>query len=317
LFSQTGDNQDIRYSERRTTDARNFCNKIWNASRFVLMNLEGYSGEQPKTLDTFDQWLLSRLAQTEKSVREAYESYNMQAATQALYRFFWSELCDWYIEVSKGGLADKERRPTVQWVLVTCLDAFLKMTHPVMPHITEEVFSHLPGRGKPDFLMSSEWPTVPTEWLDSGEEDKVERWLEAVRTLRALRAELQLTPGVKVAKVYFEGDLAGGEDTIRSQAWAEELVQGRPESGHLSATVQGIDFYLPTEGLVDKDKELARLRKEEEKLESQAEPLRRRLADKNFTERAKPEAVAKATEDLKLLESELVKVRVAIKKLES
>jgi valyl-tRNA synthetase len=105
LFSQTGTNQDIRYSEKRTLDARNFCNKVWNASRFVLMNLEGYTGARPQGLDPVDRWILSRLAGTEQAVRQGFDAYDAQSACAALYRFFWNDLCDWYIEVSKARLA--------------------------------------------------------------------------------------------------------------------------------------------------------------------------------------------------------------------
>ena len=129
LFSQTGTNQDIRYSDRRTDDARNLCNKIWNASRFIMMNLDGFDSSEPEQLDATDRWILSRLAKTEQAVREGYEGYDVQASVQALYKFFWSELCDWYIEISKARLADPNERQAPQWVLVTCLEAFLKMRH--------------------------------------------------------------------------------------------------------------------------------------------------------------------------------------------
>jgi len=317
LFSQTGDNQDIRYSERRTTDARNFCNKIWNASRFVLMNLEGYTEEQPKNLEVFDQWLLNRLAKTEQEVREGYENYDVQAATQALYKFFWSELCDWYIEVSKGRLADAAKRSTVQWVLVNALDGFLKMSHPILPHITEEIYQFLPLKDKAKFIMSSEWPIIPTEWLETTVSSKVERWLDAVRTIRALRAELNLTPGVRVATVYYEGDLDGGEETVQSQAWVETLVPGRPTESHLSATSRGVEFFLPTEGLIDTEKERARLQKEEERIMAQILPLSKRLSDSNFVDKAKPEAVTKAKLDLAQLASELERTKKSLGLLDS
>ncbi|MBL8064797.1 MAG: valine--tRNA ligase [Chthonomonadaceae bacterium] len=312
LFSQTGENQDLRYSDKKTVDARNFCNKIWNASRFVLMNLDGFQDEAPKELHVFDKWLLSRLAKTEVAVREGFESYNMQQATQAVYRFFWSELCDWYIEVSKGRLADPGQRGTVQWVLVRALETFLKLAHPVIPFITEEIYSHLPARDKRQHLMDSRWPDIPSEWHDNEVEPRVERWLESIRALRALRAEFGLTPGATVAEVFFEGDLDGGQETIASQGWVAELKQGRPEGAYVTTTCFGIDFYLPMDGLVDKEREAARLQKDELRLVGQIEPLKRRLNDPNFVERAKPEAVDKAKEDLAQLESDLVKVRSSL-----
>lgn len=316
LLSQTGDNQEIRYAERKTDDARNFCNKIWNASRFVLINLEGFDASVEPKLEPFDNWLLSRLASTEETVRDAYDGYNLQAATQSLYRFFWNEVCDWYIEVSKDRLADESHRPTVQWVLVQALDAFLKMAHPVMPHITEEVYQHLPIENKTAFLMAASWPEIPTEWLKHPDESRVERWMEWVRALRALRAELSLTPRSMVPTVHFAGDLAGGEACVMSQAWVEALVPGRPTESHLSASIAGVEFYLPTAGLIDVEKERARLTKEEERLMAQIGPLEKRLGDPNFAERAKPEAVEKARADLADLTDRLEKTRQSLKLIE-
>ncbi len=316
LFSQTGENQEIRYSERRTVDARNFCNKIWNASRFVLMNLEGFNGDRPDRLGVFDRWLLSRLARTEQSVREAYDGYNIQAGTQALYRFFWNELCDWYIEVSKVRLADPQSRGTVQWVLLQALETFLKIAHPVIPHITEEVYSHLPRHEEGRLLMASTWPSIPSDWAEPATEAQVERWFDVVRALRALRAELRITPGTVVPLVCYAGDLEGGEETLRGQAWVETLESGRPTGKHISTTCQGVDLYLPTQGLVDPEAEIARLRGVEAKTAQQAEGLEKRLADPNFVDRAKPEVVDKARGDLARLLDELDKVRASIQMFE-
>lgn len=315
LFSQTGENQDIRYSERKTTDARNFCNKIWNASRFVLMNLDGFKDTLPTSFDVEDKWILSRLVETEKVVREGYEGYNVQEATQALYRFFWNELCDWYIELCKDRLADPARSATPQWVLVTCLKAFLKMTHPVMPYITEEIWSHLPHADGEGMIMESTWPDFSTNWSTPADEKRVERWIDTVRSLRALRAELDLTPGVKVAKVYFEGDLDGGEAVVASQGWAGELARGVPEEAHIATSTLGIDLFLPTQGLIDPQKERSRLTREIEKTDSQAAGLRQRLSNPSFIERAKPEVVEQAKADLELLETELDKLRKSLSAL--
>ncbi|MCW5937265.1 MAG: valine--tRNA ligase [Fimbriimonadaceae bacterium] len=291
LFSQTGMNQDIRYSERRTTDARNFCNKIWNASRFVFMNLEGYTGVKPVELETVDRWLLSRLVRTEATVTAAYETYDVQQAAQALYRFFWNEVCDWYIEVSKHRLTDPARRGTPQWVLVTALEAFLKMAHPLMPFVTEEVYSHLPVEGKAPFLMASAWPEIDQAWVAPEEEERVETWREIVRTIRALRSELGIDPGKVAATAYFEGDLEGGEEIVRTQAWLERLEPGKPNEKALAQTVGLLTLHLATAGLVDEEKEQARVAKEIEKVSADLVKLRQRLEDPNFVARAKADVV--------------------------
>ena len=291
LLSQTGHNQDIRYSERRTEEARNFCNKIWNAVRFVLLNVDR-APTKPQALENVDHWLLSRLHATERAVREAYESYDIQAATHALYRFFWSELCDWYIEVSKPRLADAEARSTPQWVLLKCIEAFLVMLHPIMPHITEEVYARLPIEGKSPFIMQASWPMLEKELHRPDVETQVERIFEITRAFRALRAELGISAMKSVPAVHVEGDLGDGGEILRSQAWVESVVSGRPAEGsYVSTTVQGVDLHLPIGDLVDTQRELERLAKESEKVSADLAKLEERLNNPAFAERAKPEVI--------------------------
>lgn len=308
LLSQTGENQELRYSEKKTEEARNFCNKIWNATRFVLMNVEGQP-KKPETLDLVDRWLLSRLAQAEKDVRTAYEAYDLQSACQALYRFFWSELCDWYIEVSKARLGDPATRETPQWVLLTALEAFLKMMHPVMPHITEELYSFLPIAEKAPFLMTSEWPTIPADLIDAAAEKTVERAFEITRSLRSLRAELGLAAMTTIPEAFYEGDLEGNEIIVASQAWVESLRAGKPtDERYVSTTSNGVDMHLAIAGLVDADKELSRLEKEEAKTLAELTKLELRLNNPQFVDRAKPEVVAKERENAQSLRDLLVKI---------
>lgn len=308
LLSQTGKNQDIRYSERKTEDARNLCNKIWNASRFVLMNLDGYTDRRPTQLDPEDRWLLSRYAKTEHLVRQAYESYDLQAASEALYRFFWSEYCDWYIEISKPRLLDPTRRETPQWVLATCLEGFLRMLHPLMPFLTEEVYAHLPVEIGSEFVMSAPWPQVDQALLDEQAEAKFERLLEVTRALRSLRAELGLSPMSAASLAYFEGDLEGGEEVVRTQSWFTELQHGKPEAeGVVSTTVAGVDVHIPTRGLLDPAKEHARLQKENAKLTLELEGVQKKLDNPQFLQNAKPEAVTKAQTDAQELRARIEK----------
>jgi valyl-tRNA synthetase len=308
LLSQTGENQGLRYSERKTEEARNLCNKIWNATRFVLMNIEG-PVSAPETLTNVDKWLLSRLYQTEKAVRAAYDGYDVQSACQAMYRFFWSELCDWYIEVSKPRLNDPAGKAIPQWVLLTAFDAFLKMMHPVMPHITEELYQHLPITGKSEFLMSAPWPEIPESFNEPDAERKIARVFEVTRAFRALRAELDLAPIKPVPAAYYEGDLEGDESVLTSQGWIQELLPGKPPEGRfVSATAEGIDLHLPISGLVDVDKELNRLQREQEKALADLAKIEARLANPQFTERAKPEVVEKEQATLVALKEQLVKI---------
>ncbi|MFQ3588070.1 MAG: valine--tRNA ligase [Fimbriimonadaceae bacterium] len=312
LQSQTGENQDIRYSERRTEEARNFCNKIWNATRFVLMNVRE-TPRRPANLEAVDRWLLSRLRKTEIAVREAYETYNLQDVCSHLYRFFWSELCDWYIEVSKSRLTRSEGESTqaAKWVLITSIEVFLKMMHPVMPHITEELYQHLPVEGRSPFLMTASWPQIPEDFDDPEAEAELERAFEITRAVRALRAELGLTPGKSIVPVaHVEGDLGDSAETFRTQAWIDRLVAGPPPAGapHVSVTVAGVDVHLLLEGLVDPRQEIERLTREREKIASELAKIRQRLSNPNFVERAKPEVVEKERSAARELESQLDKV---------
>ena len=310
LLSQTGINQDIRYSERKVEEARNFCNKIWNAARFVLMNLEGYEYQKPEHLEIIDQWILTRLFHLEKEVAKAYESYDLQYAAQELYKFFWSELCDWYIEVSKSRLQDPELKKVPLWVLLTTLEAFLKMLHPVMPFVTEEVYQYLPLAKKDSFLMNSAWPKLPPEFLSLESQSKVERWFSIVKGLRALRAEMKLTPMHKIPCIYYEGDLNDGDVVICSQAWIENLISGKPSGQRLiSMAFEEVDFHLPITGLIDETKELERLAKEETKLQADLSKINDRLSNALFLERAKPEVIEQERSMSEQLTQKLEKIK--------
>ncbi|MDR3691367.1 MAG: valine--tRNA ligase [Fimbriimonas sp.] len=309
LLSQTGENQELRYSEKKTEEARNFCNKIWNATRFALMNVEGPLDE-PTALTTVDKWLLSRLYQTETQVREAYDSYNIQAACQAMYRFFWSELCDWYIEVSKPRLNDPEDKQTPQWVLLNAIDAFLKMMHPVMPHLTEELYEHLPVKDKAPFLMVAAWPRQPERFNQPEAENQIERIFAITRAARALRVGLDLASMKTIPTLYIEGDLQGNDAVLASQAWVTDLVYGRPRGeGFVSATAEGVDIHLPIAGLIDAEKELSRLAKEEERTLADLTKLEARLSNPQFVERAKPEIVEKEQQTALDLKEKLAKIQ--------
>lgn len=309
LLSQTGSNQDIRYSERKTEEARNFANKIWNATRFVLMNTDGEMPPKPSHFEEVDRWLLSRLFRTEEAVRGAFEAYDIQLACQSLYRFFWSEICDWYIEVSKSRLADPSTRATPQWVLLTSIEAFLKMLHPVMPYLTEELYAHLPVTAKAQFIMASEWPEIDPSFDQPESETKIERAFEITRSLRALRAELGLAAMKSIPEAWYEGDLTGVEEIVRTQAWIEILNSGRPSGNFVSASVAGVDAHVPVGDLVDREKECARLAKESEKLELELSKLEQRLSDPNFTERAKPEIVQRERARSEELRNNIVKTK--------
>jgi valyl-tRNA synthetase len=182
------------------------------------------------------------------------------------------------------------------------------MLHPVMPHITEELFAYLPLPEKPPFIMQAQWPVLPEDYLDTGAERRIERAFEVTRALRALRAELRITPRDVLPVAYFEGDLVGVEDIVRTQAWVEDLRQGCPSEMHISTTAAGVDLHLPVGEGIDRDAEVARLEKEREKLTVELAKLSQRLDDPNFVGRAKPEIVTRERERAEEIRANVVKL---------
>lgn len=316
LLSQTGENQDLRYSDKKTEDARNFCNKIWNATRFVLMNIQEVPS-RPSSFEVVDRWLLTRLSKTIDEVKSAYDRYDIQAACQAMYRFFWSEVCDWYLEISKSRLQNPETAQTPQWVLLTAFEAFLKLLHPVMPFITEELYSHLPIAEKSAFLMSASWPSVDSALVDTDAEGEIERVFAAIRALRALRAELDLKPMGQIPVAYFEGSLGDAVSVVQSQAWVAELKPGKPADRHVSTTSGGIDFHIVVDGLIDLEKVTAAIERDLAKTEKEIAGLSGRLNNPQFVEKANPEIIERDRNALSELESKLEKLRARLQLLRS
>jgi valyl-tRNA synthetase len=316
LLSQTGENQDLRYSDKKTEDARNFCNKIWNATRFVLMNIESVPA-QPTEFQTVDRWLLTRLSKTIDEVKAGYDRYDIQAACQAMYRFFWSEVCDWYLEISKSRLQNPETAQTPQWVLLTVFEAFLKLLHPVMPFITEELYSHLPLESKSSFLMSASWPVIDSSLIDESAETAIEGVFAATRALRSLRAELDLKPLEKVPEVFYEGTLGESEGIVASQAWVLKLTQGKPAERHVSTTAGGVDFHIVVDGLIDLDKVTVATERDLLKSEKEAAGLSGRLNNPQFVEKANPEVIERDRGALVDLESRIEKLKSRLELLRS
>jgi len=299
LLSQTGENQDLKYSEKKNEEARNFGNKIWNATRFVLMNVDQMPAA-PTQLETVDEWLLSRLNRTIAEVQNAYDEFDLLRACQALIGFFWYEVCDWYIEVAKPRLQNPDERAAPQWCLLTVFDAFLRLLHPVMPFLTEELYSYLPLENKAEFLMGADWPTIGKNYPES--EAAVERAFAITRSLRALRAGLDLAAMKPIPAVYYQGNLAGVEEIVRSQGWVEQLIQGSPAEKSVGTTIEGVDLYIPVDGLIDVENQRSRLVKEAESMVAELGKLEARLGNPQFTERANPEVIERdraAVEDLK------------------
>jgi valyl-tRNA synthetase len=212
LIQQTGMNQDIRFSDKRVEDARRFCNKIWNASRFVIMNLEGFDpsvfqrdnkGEVEPSLE--DRWILSRMNRVIKAVNDGFATYNMDDAARSLYEFIWSEYCDWYVELAKPRLQgnDKERAH-VQSILWRVLDTTLRLLHPIMPFITEEIWQALPHDG--ESIMIAKFPEFDPGLIDEEAEIRMQRLIEGARVQRELKAQEQIPLRQRAAVLFVNED---------------------------------------------------------------------------------------------------------------
>ncbi|MBQ1915534.1 MAG: valine--tRNA ligase [Selenomonadaceae bacterium] len=303
---------DMRFYWERVESARNFANKIWNASRYMLMNLEGFDhgfvpAEEDYTLA--DKWILSRYARTAHDVTENLEKFELGEAGRMIYEFIWNEFCDWYIELTKARLYDKDQerpRQTALYVLGYVLEHTLRLLHPFMPFITEEIWQKLPHEGKS--IMIAAWPSGEEGKLDDEAEKQMTAIMETIKTVRNLRAEVNAAPGKKSEVILHFPDeslrkvFAEHEGYLVSLASAEPVTileaGGEKPENAMAGVVNGVEIYLPLKGLIDVEKETARLKKEAEKLEKELKRLSGKLENPGFLAKAPEQVVAGEREKL-------------------
>jgi valyl-tRNA synthetase len=329
---QTPTGQDLLFDEKRLETGKFFANKLWNATRLVSMRLGdenvGAIKESALRLTLADRWILSRFATATKDVTRNLKTYRFAEAAQATYHFAWNEYCDWYLEMAKPrwGLADlgdamtPEQRAdlrTARWVSWKVLEGVLRLLHPFMPYVTEELYQAIPHEG--DTLALRAWPRAKRGWFDAASEREVEFLQQVVVAVRNLRAENKIGPGRTVPVVVRGRDaqldqLERLADQIRPLARIESLTLSRDGSRPpvaASAVVEGAEVFLPLEGLVDLDEERARLAREAEKLLGDLEAVRKKLRNQDFLGKAKPEVVDKERTRLEQLEETLDKLKKA------
>ena len=294
---------DMRYSEEKVKAARNFANKLWNASRYVLMSLpEGATIALPavEDLEISDKWVLSKLNTLIGEVTENLEKYEMGMAVHKLYDFIWDTYCDWYIELTKARLysEDEKRKQTAISVLVYVLDQILRLLHPFMPFITEEIWQSLPHQG--EALIVAQWPQFRQELNFKAEEEHMESVMAAIRAIRARRTEMNVPPSKKAALFILTAKpqiFAEGEGFIQRLAYADTvtMLETEPENleGMVTITTADAKLYIPMGQLVDVAKEIARITKELEGAKKFLASLEGKLSNEKFVARA-PEAVVNA-----------------------
>lgn len=314
---------DMRYYPERVEASRNFANKIWNASRFVMMNLDKDIMNKYKDCKDYslaDKYILSKMNTVVKEVTENMEKFELGIAMQKVNDFMWTEFCDWYIELVKPVFygEDEKAKGVVYNVLSTVLVTGLKLLHPAMPFITEEIFTHLTDE---ETITTSSWPEYDEALLDEKAESDMGYIIEAIKGLRNVRAEMNVPPSRKAKVICYISDEAKeafnvGTSYIEKLASASEVEfiadKFNVPANAVSLVVKGGELFMPLLDLVDKEKELERLNKEVKKLEGEIERIDKKLGNAGFVAKA-PEAVVNAEKEkrskyVEMLEA--VKVRI-------
>lgn len=295
---------DMRFYMERVEASRNFANKIWNASRFVFMNLDDelikrYSSQGVEKRNSADKWILTKLNSVIKEVTDNLDKFEMGIAAQKVYDFVWNEFCDWYIELVKPRLYGEEEatKAAAQMTLVEVLIDSLKLLHPFMPFITEEIYQHI-IMDTPSITIS-QWPVFTEKRIFEAEVAQMEHIIEAIRSIRNIRAEMNV-PNSRKAKVLIIPSTEEAREAFENgRIYFEKLASAAdvafPEKKHIpqdaiSTIIPGGEIFLPLDDLVDKEKELERLSKEKEKLEKEVERVNSKLSNQGFVSKA-PEKV--------------------------
>ena len=335
LLSLASTGRDVKFDMGRLDGYRNFCNKLWNAARYVLMNAEdqdcGVNGETVE-LSLADRWIIARLQQTEQQVTRALEEFRFDHASQALYEFIWNEYCDWYLELSKPVLWDDnasiEAKRGTRRTLVRALETILRLIHPMMPFISEEIWQRIaPHAGKPvegESIMSQAWPQAEADRIDEQAIRDIE-WLKGIIiAIRNVRGELNLSPA-KPLEVFLQNGAAGDAERLEAnRLFLSKLARlesitflAAGDEAPMSAIqrVGELEVLVPMAGLIDKEAELKRIGKEHEKQQKVITGLENKLGNEKFVGRAPADVVEKerakladAQAELALLESQRVKI---------
>ena len=314
---------DMRFSDDKVKASRNFANKIWNASRFILMNLsdEITSCRLPEKLETEDKWVVSLYNTLVKEVTDNLEKFELGIAVQKLYDFIWDILCDWYIELTKSRLqAGGETALAAQQVLVYVTANTLKLLHPFMPFITEEIWQNLPHEGEGESIMVSQWPTYSEELTFAKEEADFQKVMDIIKAIRNQRAEMNIPPSKK-AKVCIETAepkvFEDGAPFIMRLASASHVEVGGPFSpeGAVQVITSAARAFIPMSDLIDREKELARLEKERAKCQSDIDFVLKKLDNPGFVAKAPAQVVEAEKARLQTQKDRLEKILESIKAL--
>ncbi len=330
LVTGNAPGNDMRFYWERVEASRNFANKVWNASRFIMMHLGDAKITKPakEDLEVIDQWILSAVNTLAKDVTENMEKYELGIAVQKIYDFIWTEFCDWYIELVKPRLFNKEEDPVSAnaafWTLKTVLIDSLKLLHPYMPFITEEIFCTL--QSEEESIMISKWPEFDAAWENKDAENKAEMMKNLIRGIRNIRTEMNVAPSRK-AQVYIVADDTKICDSLKelvgtyqhmisaSEVFVQMDKTGIDENA-VSVVIDKATVYMPLADLIDFEKEKERLAKEQKRLEGELKRVHGMLNNEKFMSKAPEAKIAEEKEKLAKYESMMAKVQEQLKALE-
>ena len=316
---------DMRYSEKKVEAARNFANKLWNATRFVLMNLpEDFQPGLPEEskLDMSDKWVLTKLNQVAGAMTDNLDHFEMGLAAAKINSFIWDVYCDWFIEIAKPRLnsGDAEQADTARRVLVYVLDKALKLLHPFMPFITEELYQALPGSA--ETIMTQSWPTFDEAHNWAEEEEAFEKVMDYIKAVRTMRTEMNVHPAKKTSMIIETADPApfrNAEVYLAKFAFATDVTFTEKYEGSTDGMVQVSTHtargFIPMMELIDREKELARLNKEKAKAEKELAMFENQLANPKFVERAPAALVEEIRAKRTNSQSKLANIEQSIKAL--
>ena len=328
FLSLASTGRDIKFDVGRIEGFRNFCNKIWNASRYVLMNCEeqdcAQDGSKDYELSVADRWIISRLQEAEKAVADAIAQYRFDMATQAVYEFFWNEYCDWYLELSKPVLNDTNatdaQKKGTRRTLIRVLEASLRLLHPMMPFITEEIWQRVKtlAGAAGDSIMLARYPQADSNRIDAQACADIAWLQQVILGIRNIRGEMNIPPGKQLPILLRNGD---GSDRTRlgaNQLFLMKLANiasinwlAAGDTAPLSATALAgnLEILIPMSDLIDKNAELARLQKETERLGKDSERIISKLDNESFVAKAPADVITKERERLADNERALGKLR--------
>jgi len=307
LLMQVTGSQDLKFNEDKLVSSRNFANKIRNAARFVGLNLEGYEPGAPEPTTPADRWIFSRLAKLVAKLDGLYEDFEFGEITRELYAFFWNEFCDWYIEFSKSRLgegADPADRLACQRNLMFVLDQAIRLLHPIMPFVTEEIYQELPfDRSEVAYLIGATWPVASelAGYVDEPSERAIDLVCETISAVRSTRARYGISPKTALSVV---ANVAASDvelldaqrGLVESLANTESFTVASDAAKPEASTVvlgNGVEAYIVLAGLVDFEAERARLEKERGKLAADEQKLAKKLSNEGFLAKAAAEVIEK------------------------